>query len=135
MTIFRVLGGDHSAVIALVLEARASYNKENNVMLFMGDRYAPSGYKGGLDLNVSFNSSGNWRFARTMARRSIDSIILEPHVKDKILKDCRSFLDAEEWYKEKCGNLAALDLKDNIHHDFTGVPYRRGYLLFGSPGR
>lgn len=35
---------------------------------------------------------------------------------EALLVDCREFLDSEQWY---------------AHH---GIPYRRGYLLYGPPG-
>lgn len=39
------------------------------------------------------------------------SIILDPGVKELLLKDARDFLESKAWYSER------------------GIPYRRGYLL------
>ncbi|PVF97722.1 P-loop containing nucleoside triphosphate hydrolase protein [Serendipita vermifera] len=46
----------------------------------------------------------------------MDSIVLESNVKDMIVADCKDFMNSEEWYAER------------------GIPYRRGYLLYGVPG-
>ena len=47
----------------------------------------------------------------------MSSIVLEPGIKEMILNDCKDFLRSEEWYAER------------------GIPFRRGYLLHGVPGR
>ena len=46
----------------------------------------------------------------------MESIVLEASVKDMIVADCKDFISSEEWYAER------------------GIPYRRGYLLYGVPG-
>jgi len=45
----------------------------------------------------------------------MSSIVLEPGVKEMLLADCRDFLRSEYWYDER------------------GIPFRRGYLLYGVP--
>jgi len=45
----------------------------------------------------------------------MSSIVLEPGVKEALLADCRDFLVSEDWYAER------------------GMPFRRGYLLYGVP--
>lgn len=58
-----------------------------------------------------------WRpFGKARAKRPLDSVVLAPGVKERVLADVRSFLDSRAWYRER------------------GVPYRRGYLLHGPPG-
>lgn len=48
--------------------------------------------------------------------RSFESVILDSQIKEDIVKDMTTFLDSEEWYKS------------------IGIPYRRGYILYGPPG-
>lgn len=43
----------------------------------------------------------------------MDSIILDPGLKKRLLKDAREFLGSREWYAAR------------------GTPFRRGYLLVG----
>lgn len=56
-------------------------------------------------------SSNNWRTVSTRAKRSLESIILDPGVKELLLDDAKDFLASKEWYSER------------------GIPFRRGYLL------
>lgn len=49
-------------------------------------------------------------------KRPFESVVLEEGLSSKILDDVREFLDARTWYLDR------------------GIPYRRGYLLFGPPG-
>ena len=48
--------------------------------------------------------------------RSLSSVVLEEGEAERVLADTRSFLASERWYAER------------------GIPYRRGYLLYGEPG-
>ncbi|KZV72259.1 P-loop containing nucleoside triphosphate hydrolase protein [Peniophora sp. CONT] len=57
-----------------------------------------------------------WRWNGARQKRPMSSIVLEPAVKEMILTDCKDFLRSEEWYAER------------------GIPFRRGYLLYGVPG-
>ncbi|KAJ7747539.1 P-loop containing nucleoside triphosphate hydrolase protein [Mycena metata] len=59
---------------------------------------------------------GSWVRAVTKNRRAFSTLILPGGIKELILADARDFLASEEWYT------------------FTGVPHRRGYLLYGEPG-
>ncbi|KAG8812079.1 hypothetical protein FRC17_002210, partial [Serendipita sp. 399] len=59
---------------------------------------------------------GYWRYNGSRQKRPLSSIVLEPGVKDMIVADCKDFLHSEDWYAER------------------GIPYRRGYLLYGVPG-
>ncbi|PHH92054.1 hypothetical protein CDD83_9080 [Cordyceps sp. RAO-2017] len=49
-------------------------------------------------------------------KRPLGSVILDQGVKESIVADVRDFLSRQQWYVDR------------------GVPYRRGYLLFGPPG-
>lgn len=67
---------------------------------------------------VLFKSWGqDWRvFGKPRKKRVIDSVILDKGIKENLLKDVREFLKSGLWYHER------------------GIPYRRGYLLYGPPG-
>ncbi|KAF8891436.1 P-loop containing nucleoside triphosphate hydrolase protein [Mucidula mucida] len=57
-----------------------------------------------------------WQYNGARQKRPMSSIVLQPGVKDMLLADCIDFLQSEEWYAER------------------GIPFRRGYLLYGVPG-
>lgn len=59
---------------------------------------------------------GDWRRSNKVRPRSLDSVFLKGQVLDALLKDMKEFLSAEQWYVDR------------------GIPYRRGYLLYGPPG-
>ncbi|KIP02268.1 hypothetical protein PHLGIDRAFT_96183 [Phlebiopsis gigantea 11061_1 CR5-6] len=61
-------------------------------------------------------SSGSWRHVASRPKRPLRSIVLDPGMKDLLLEDARDFLQSKEWYSER------------------GIPFRRGYLLYGAPG-
>ncbi|TDZ41194.1 Mitochondrial chaperone BCS1 [Colletotrichum trifolii] len=49
-------------------------------------------------------------------KRPLESVILDEGVKERIVGDVKDFLAKRQWYVDR------------------GIPYRRGYLLFGPPG-
>lgn len=49
-------------------------------------------------------------------KRPISSVILDEGVRENIMADVQDFLARQQWYVDR------------------GIPYRRGYLLFGPPG-
>ncbi|ODV94121.1 hypothetical protein PACTADRAFT_51001 [Pachysolen tannophilus NRRL Y-2460] len=55
-------------------------------------------------------------FGQPRSKRLIDSVVLDKGIKEQILEDVKSFLKNGKWYHER------------------GIPYRRGYLLYGPPG-
>jgi len=57
-----------------------------------------------------------WVLVRKQSIRSMASVILEDGMASKMLEDIEAFKKAQPWYQER------------------GIPYRRGYLLYGSPG-
>jgi len=59
---------------------------------------------------------GNWRRTRSRPVRPLDTIVLDSGLKSWILADVIEFLGSEKWYADR------------------GIPYRRGYLLYGYPG-
>ncbi|KAL4980735.1 BCS1 N terminal-domain-containing protein [Aspergillus desertorum] len=55
-------------------------------------------------------------FGDPRRKRTLDSVILDKGVKERIVEDVKDFLSTESWYHDR------------------GIPYRRGYLLYGPPG-
>jgi len=56
------------------------------------------------------------KFGDSRRKRPIESVILDEGVKERIVADVKDFLDHRTWYMDR------------------GIPYRRGYLLYGPPG-
>lgn len=72
---------------------------------------------GKIDVRVSQAKwYGHWQLADRIRPRSIESVILAGDEHLKILADITEFRNSYDWY-------AGL-----------GIPYRRGYLLYGDPG-
>lgn len=67
---------------------------------------------------VIYTSFGpEWRkFGQPKAKRALPSVILDRGIKDAILDDVHDFMSNGKWYSDR------------------GIPYRRGYLLYGPPG-
>ncbi|GMR49755.1 hypothetical protein PMAYCL1PPCAC_19950, partial [Pristionchus mayeri] len=57
-----------------------------------------------------------WHKASVGSKRPLESVVLKDGQAESILADIEQFLDCKAWYQER------------------GIPYRRGYLLYGSPG-
>lgn len=67
---------------------------------------------------VLYSSYGpEWRpFGNPRTKRMLGSVILDEGISETILSDVRDFLKSGDWYHNR------------------GIPYRRGYLLYGPPG-
>jgi chaperone BCS1 len=67
---------------------------------------------------IIYTSAGSdWRrFGHPRRKRPLHSVILGEGESDMILKDVKDFLSRSSWYIDR------------------GIPYRRGYLLYGPPG-
>lgn len=57
-----------------------------------------------------------WENAGQRRKRPLDSVVLDRGVLESILKDIKKFISSAKWYNDR------------------GIPYRRGYLLYGPPG-
>jgi mitochondrial chaperone BCS1 len=57
-----------------------------------------------------------WRLADSKPRRSLDSVVLEEGVAQRLRDDIHGFFNRRQWYAQ------------------MGIPWRRGYLLYGPPG-
>ncbi|TFK39775.1 P-loop containing nucleoside triphosphate hydrolase protein [Crucibulum laeve] len=60
--------------------------------------------------------SNNWRHVASRPKRPLHSIVLDPGIKDLLIDDATDFLQSKNWYSVR------------------GIPFRRGYLLYGAPG-
>jgi chaperone BCS1 len=67
---------------------------------------------------VIYTSYGHeWRpFGPPRRKRVLSSVVLDGDISDRIHKDVKAFLENGQWYFQR------------------GIPYRRGYLLYGPPG-
>ncbi|EUC58891.1 P-loop nucleoside triphosphate hydrolase, putative [Rhizoctonia solani AG-3 Rhs1AP] len=68
-----------------------------------------------IQINIG-DQYGNWKRLSSKPHRDFGSVVLEPEIKRKLLEDANDFLENERWYADR------------------GIPYRRGYLLYGTPG-
>ncbi|KAI8066466.1 BCS1 N terminal-domain-containing protein [Gongronella butleri] len=64
----------------------------------------------------SADQYGAWRRTRSRPKRPLNSIVIPSHIKTHLVDDAKEFLSSEHWYASR------------------GIPFRRGYLLFGTPG-
>lgn len=63
------------------------------------------------------NLVNDWRlFGHPRRKRPLNSVILDRGIMENIIKDVDHFLSRPNWYIDR------------------GIPYRRGYLLYGPPG-
>ncbi|EPS95295.1 hypothetical protein FOMPIDRAFT_1132740 [Fomitopsis schrenkii] len=80
---------------------------------------AREAYKAAVEKVISIyaaDTSGDWTFMTSRPKRPLSSIILDPGIKETLLNDARDFLSSRKWYTDR------------------GIPFRRGYLLYGAPG-
>ncbi|EUC56107.1 P-loop nucleoside triphosphate hydrolase, putative [Rhizoctonia solani AG-3 Rhs1AP] len=95
-----ILARNRDIVNQLLREAKEAYTSEdqNRVSIYTCDQY------------------NCWHRSASRAKRPMQSIVLDPMIKDRILEDAKDFMASENWYSER------------------GIPFRRGYLLHGAPG-
>lgn len=67
-------------------------------------------------INIRVANYGSWSLAARVKPRRLESVVLDGCRAQELLADMRGFLAGQDWYHA------------------TGVPYRRGYLLYGPPG-
>ncbi|KAF8475170.1 P-loop containing nucleoside triphosphate hydrolase protein [Russula ochroleuca] len=63
---------------------------------------------GGFDID--------WNHVASRSKRPLNSIILDDGISEFLLHDARDFMKSRQWYADR------------------GIPFRRGYLLYGVPG-
>jgi hypothetical protein len=67
-------------------------------------------------IDFSYGNSLSWRVVAHRPARKLESIILPGDQASSLANDCKEFIQSEQWYTDR------------------GIPYRRGYLLYGKPG-
>ncbi|XP_076685314.1 mitochondrial chaperone BCS1 isoform X1 [Andrena cerasifolii] len=67
---------------------------------------------------IMYTAMGSeWRqFGHPKKRRPLESVVLDTDIAERVINDCREFINTPAWYSDR------------------GIPYRRGYLLYGPPG-
>ncbi|XP_019410016.1 PREDICTED: mitochondrial chaperone BCS1 [Crocodylus porosus] len=67
---------------------------------------------------VMYTAMGaEWRpFGFPRRRRPLASVVLDEGIAERIVRDVQEFIASPQWYSDR------------------GIPYRRGYLLYGPPG-
>jgi mitochondrial chaperone BCS1 len=81
----------------------------------------------------------------------MDSIVLEPAVKEMLLADCQDFLRSKDWYVshsaftraqefrgftgtlKEVNSFSVIEMQVFMVMCSEGIPFRRGYLLHGMP--
>ncbi|KAI8391647.1 P-loop containing nucleoside triphosphate hydrolase protein [Radiomyces spectabilis] len=93
-------GRTRTLLQSLVLEAQKKFIDRDlsRTVVFAADQY------------------GAWRRTRSRPKRPLNTIVIPPNVKSRLVVDAQEFLTTEQWYSDR------------------GIPYRRGYLLYGTPG-
>ncbi|KAF8460460.1 P-loop containing nucleoside triphosphate hydrolase protein [Russula ochroleuca] len=69
-----------------------------------------------IDVYASEGFNNDWNHVASRSKRPLDSIILDDGIRDFLLEDARDFIKSRQWYADR------------------GIPFRRGYLLYGAPG-
>ncbi|NXB54957.1 BCS1 protein, partial [Leucopsar rothschildi] len=68
-----------------------------------------------------------WRqFGFPRRRRPLSSVVLDKGVSERLVQDVKEFINNPKWYNERG--------KAPVWCALCGIPYRRGYLLYGPPG-
>src|ERR1700761_3389320 len=66
--------------------------------------------------NLLYLRNNEWDFVNGRPRRPLSSVVLDSKIKTGLLRDIKDFIASEKWYTKR------------------GLPWRRGYLLYGTPG-
>ena len=100
-------GRDSSLLKDLLDECRASFQKQDEKKTII--------YRGGLKKGTA---EPTWTRCSARASRPFSTVVLDEAVKQSLLDDMSDYLHphTRRWYSNR------------------GIPYRRGYLLFGPPG-
>jgi len=90
-----ILSLDHRILNELLIDAKKAYKvaEERSISIYVSD------------------TSNNWRHIASRPKRPLNSIVLDPGIKDLLVNDAKDFLESKPWYSAR------------------GIPFRRGYLL------
>ncbi|KAF8892220.1 P-loop containing nucleoside triphosphate hydrolase protein [Infundibulicybe gibba] len=111
----RTTGAYHRQGETLRISILARHHRILNELLLEAKREYISAQEHSISIYVS-DANNNWRHIATRAKRPLSSIVLDPGVKDLLLSDALDFMESKSWYATR------------------GIPFRRGYLLYGVPG-
>ncbi|KAF8963339.1 hypothetical protein BGZ46_001005 [Entomortierella lignicola] len=94
------LGRSRELIQSLIMEAQRKFidRDKSRTVIFQADQY------------------GAWRRTKSRPKRPLDTIVMDPKLKNYIVEDAKEFFASESWYSER------------------GLPFRRGLLLYGTPG-
>jgi chaperone BCS1 len=68
-------------------------------------------------MNKKISLVNEWRlFGHPRRKRPLNSVILDKGIIENLINDVEHFVSHSHWYIDR------------------GIPYRRGYLLYGPPG-
>ena len=97
----------HKKKLSSLIEEIVDYNQQ----------FKPS-IDSGIVLLYTNNSYGDWcyRESKKLLPKDFNHIILNEKIKSELIEDVDKFISNREWYTKRC------------------IPYKRGYLLYGSPG-
>lgn len=71
----------------------------------------------GVPIYMKISYDDSWeRAGHPRRKRTLQSVVLQDGVQERLTNDVKDFLDTEDWYLD------------------CGIPYRRGYLFYGPPG-
>ena len=83
-------------------------------------------------MHVFLADGSSWRWNGAHQKRPLSSVVLEPGVKDMLIADAKDFLASEAWYADRGAPWFSVSLtKIRGLKLVAGIPYRRGYLLYG----
>lgn len=112
-----VVARSNAILKQLVLQAKKEYEAEavHRIQIYFADAH------------------GSWRWTDSRHKRPMQSIVLNPGVKEMLLDDARDFLKSEKVSLNPRVHEYEADLAPQWYAD-RGIPFRRGYLLHGVPG-
>lgn len=94
---------------------------------------AMRGHEGKLVIHTPWGIE--WKpFGLPRRKRPLRSVVLEEGIGDKIQEDIKAFLSRRQWYADRGVSCFVLFSGDPSYRCCIGIPYRRGYLLYGPPG-
>ncbi|KAI3662210.1 hypothetical protein MP638_002196 [Amoeboaphelidium occidentale] len=110
-----ISSGSSSAMETLTMTA---VTRDRSIVSLILDEAREEAFAGQEGKTVIYTSWGQeWKpFGYPRRRRPLSSVILDKGISDRILSDVNDFLANGKWYVDR------------------GIPYRRGYLLYGPPG-
>ncbi len=98
LLIFRTLGRKQSVLWEFVNDIVACHRRNNAVRSYL------------------YIYNDGWSYVEAYVPRLLDSVVLKPGEKERLVEDIKRFKSAKQRYRK------------------LGVPYHRGYLFYGPPG-